>query len=310
MVAEQCATACYGFPQCQTSFFLLPMTRFKTSPFYDTHLLVIMVTAWVVVPATAYTQTGHRVGSVPVDIDSLLNEYSVNGSVSILDYKHNRWFFSDSADARQETLPASTFKIINSCIALETGAVKNEQELIKWDGEEKTFFGTPIPAWNRDTYLENAFKNSTVWFYEELAKRIGRNTYKYYLSKANYGNSDLSHDNTDFWNYGDFAISPVNQIQFLRNLYEEKLPFSDYTFKTVKEIMVSEKTSVYTTRGKTGWTKKDGIDIGWWVGYMETENNVYFFATRLSKNVDDENPRFSRSRTEITEAILKKILQK
>lgn len=287
------------------------MRSFRTSLDRLALLLTITAATWLAMPVSTYAQTnqaGQRVISVPIDTDSLLNEYGVKGSVTILDYKNNRWFFSDSADARRETLPASTFKIINSCIALETGVVKNEHELIKWDGEEKTFFGTPIPAWNRDTHLENAFKNSTVWFYEELAKRIGRNTYKYYLSKAYYGNSDLSHGNTDFWNYGDFAISPVNQIQFLRNLYEERLPFSDYTFETVKEIMVSEKTGVYITRGKTGWTKKDGKDIGWWVGYMETENNVYFFATRLSKNVDDENPRFSRSRTEITEAVLEKII--
>lgn len=113
-------------------------------------LLVIMVLSWITIPNDTYAQMVQPAYSIPVNIDSLLNEYGVKRSVTILlDYKHNRWFFSDTVDAYQETLPASTFKIINSCIAFETGAVKNEHELIKWDGEEKTFFGTPIPAWNR-----------------------------------------------------------------------------------------------------------------------------------------------------------------
>jgi beta-lactamase class D len=72
--------------------------------------------------------------------------YEIKGSVSIYDYNHERWFFTDSVDARRRTLPASTFKMINTCIALETNVIKDENEVIKWDGKTKTFFGTPIPA--------------------------------------------------------------------------------------------------------------------------------------------------------------------
>ncbi|MDH3649222.1 MAG: penicillin-binding transpeptidase domain-containing protein [Saprospiraceae bacterium] len=160
-----------------------------------------------------------------------------------------------------------------------------------------------IDVWNHDTDLRSAYKNSTVWFYVNLAKRIGRRKYKHYFRKCKYGNRDLSEQGIDFWNYGTFAVSPKNQIKFLINLYEQRLPFSDEILAKVKSIMISEKTDSYTIRSKTGWTNKDGRDIGWWIGYVEKQANVFFFATRLTKDKQHNNPDFSRCRKEITKEI-------
>lgn len=236
------------------------------------------------------------------------DEYLLKGSTTIFDLKNNKWIFTDSLDAERKTLPASTFKIINSLIALETKAIDDENQIIKWDGTENTFFGSKIESWNKDTDLKNAYKNSAVWFYVELAKKIGRKKYKYYLKKCDYGNKNLSEKGIDFWNYGNFEISPLNQIDFLKKLYKEDLPFSKITMKKVKEIMISEKTENYIIRDKTGWTKKDGVDIGWYVGYLQTTDNIYFFATRLTKKIEDANPNFSKARKEITKAILDQII--
>ncbi|HEY0667747.1 MAG TPA: penicillin-binding transpeptidase domain-containing protein [Sphingobacteriaceae bacterium] len=240
----------------------------------------------------------------------LFHELGLKGSTTVYDYKNKKWFFTDSADARRLTLPASTFKIINSLIALETGAIKGADEIFKWDGQERTIFGgTPVPAWNQDTDLRSAYKNSTIWFYVELAKRIGRKKYRSYLKKSGYGNGDFSEKGTDFWNYGEFGISPMNQINFLVCLYEGNLPFSGSVMNTVKSIMVSESNSDFTYRDKTGWTTKDGQDIGWWVGYLQTKNNIYFFATRISKSTDTTNPDFSSARKMITKQILQKVIE-
>ncbi|MGE0268922.1 MAG: penicillin-binding transpeptidase domain-containing protein [Candidatus Omnitrophota bacterium] len=231
----------------------------------------------------------------------------VSGSITVYDYTNNVWTFSDEADARRETLPASTFKIINSCIALETGAVQDEDELIRWDKEERTFNGQPIEAWNRDNDLKSAYKNSTVWFYVELAKRIGRARYKEFLAQCRYGNMDLSEEDTAFWIKGDFGVSPVNQIEFLTALYKEELPFSPRTFRIVKQLMISEQTDHYILRDKTGWTQSGGRDIGWWVGYVERKDHVYFFATRITKDENAVNEKFSACRKEITRTILKQL---
>ena len=232
-------------------------------------------------------------------------QFNISGSTTIYDYKKQKWIFTDSIDAKRETVPASTFKIINSLIAIEENAIKDEYETLKWDGIERTFFGTKMPSWNKDTDLKTAYKNSTIWYYVEMAKRIGTTKYKHYLKKCNYGNLTFSEKGTDFWNYGDYGINPKNQIEFLVKLYENKLPFSKTTINKVKQIMISEKDNGIIFRDKSGWTKKNGTDIGWWIGYVETANDIFFFATRLIKKVNDNNPDFSKARIEITKAILK-----
>lgn len=239
------------------------------------------------------------------DYQKYYDSLSIKGSTTIYDYKNREWIFTDSQDARRATLPASTFKIPNTFFALEYKAVQDENEIFQWDGVPKTHFGTVVNAWNMDTDLKNAFKNSTVWFYEEIARQIGVKKYKKILEKCKYGNGDFREKGIDFWNYGAFAVSPINQVEFLIKLHEANLPFSKSTIEKVKEVMISEKTKTHTYRDKTGWTRKDGQDIGWWVGYVETKENIYFFATRLIKNENENNANFAKGRKEITKLILK-----
>lgn len=240
-----------------------------------------------------------------IDSRKYFDKFSLCGSTTIFDYNNKKWFFTDSIDAQIQTLPASTFKIINSLIALEEKVIQDENEVLKWNGVKRSLFGKEIPQWYKDTDLKTAYENSTIWFYVRMAERIGRNKYFEYLKESKYGNLNFSEKGTDFWNYGDFKISPKNQIEFLVQLYENKVSFSQKTINTVKEIMISENIDGYIFRDKTGWTRKDGIDIGWWVGYVETPDNIFFFATRIKKEVSNINPDFSKARKEITKAILK-----
>lgn len=237
------------------------------------------------------------------DLQQPFKDCRISGSITVYDLKNDRWTFSDQADARRETLPASTFKIINSLIALETGAVKDEHVVLKWDGIERF-----VPAWNADTDMEKAFQNSTVWFYVEMAKRIGLQSYARYLSACRYGNGQIhTGKNNDFWNYGKFGITPENQITFLKDLYEENLPFSARTYQKVKRIMIAEETPEYILRAKTGWTWYGGKDTGWYVGYVEKQDNVWFFATRIVKDREDKNENFASCRIEISKKVLKEL---
>ncbi|MCG6188580.1 penicillin-binding transpeptidase domain-containing protein [Maribellus maritimus] len=232
---------------------------------------------------------------------------NVEGSITIYDYNAHKWISSDINDSHCQTLPASTFKILNSLILLEEGLVKSENDIIKWPGDPDTLTYGYRPDIYRDMSLKEAYKLSAVWVYLELSKKVGKKKYKEYLSNCNYGNADLSTDDDDFWNFGHLGISPVNQIEVLVSIYEESLPFSRKSFKTLKEIMVEEKTNSYILRAKTGWTRDGGKDTGWWVGYVERENNVYFFATRLIKDREMINPDFGRCRKEITRTILQQM---
>jgi beta-lactamase class D len=69
----------------------------------------------------------------------------------------------------QRYAPASTFKVLHSLIALQTGVVPDAQATRRWDG---TVY--PIPAWNKDQTLSSAVKDSVIWYFQDLAREIGR----------------------------------------------------------------------------------------------------------------------------------------
>ncbi|MEO1652644.1 MAG: penicillin-binding transpeptidase domain-containing protein [Bacteroidota bacterium] len=231
----------------------------------------------------------------------------VKGSITIFDYQAQKWILSDVDDSHFPTLPASTFKIVNTLIALEAGAIADENEIIPWISDYDTATYGHRPEIYHSMSMKEAFRLSAGWAYIELAKRIGKKKYREYLNTLDYGNGDLSIDNPDFWNLGDFGVTPANQIQVLMGIYEEKFPFSKRAYKILKEIMVVEKEDSYILRAKTGWTRYGGKDTGWWVGYIEKGDQVYFFATRLIKDRQTQNPDFGKCRKKITKTILKQL---
>lgn len=239
------------------------------------------------------------------DYTFFFKKYDVQGSISIYNYKNKVFIYTDSIDADRKTLPASTFKITNSLIALNENVISDEKEVVRWDGKAKYFNGNRVTAWEKDTDLKTAFKNSTIWFYEDVAKIIGKPKYAEILGNIKYGNMDLSEQGLDFWNYGNLAISPKQQIELLVKLYDNKLPFSVASMNDVKRMMLIEANSEYSLYGKTGWAKKDGINIGWFIGFISTKGNIYFFATRVNKDEKENNANFSKSRKAITMDIFK-----
>ncbi|MBN8702188.1 MAG: VOC family protein [Bacteroidetes bacterium] len=237
------------------------------------------------------------------DFETYFKNCGVEGSIVIFDKNNQHWILSDTLNVKTESLPASTFKIINLLIALETKTIKDENEIVKWVGKTDTVKYGYRPEIYHDMSVKQAFEVSAGWVFIELAKKIGKDNYKKYLSACNYGNLNLTQNNDDFWNFGNFGISPINQVEFIKNLYEEKLPFSERNIEIVKKVMLSEQTNNYTIRAKTGWTRENNTNTGWWVGYLETQNNTYFFATRLLQNRKNNRDDFGSCRKEITKKI-------
>ena len=229
------------------------------------------------------------------------------GSITIYDYQKQQWIASDIEDSHVRTLPASTFKIVNTLIALETGVIASEEEIIPWpDTYDTTRYGHR-PEIYHSMSMHEAFIKSAGWAYVELAKKVGKARYAQYLGQLDYGNGNLNSAGTDFWNFGGFGVSPVEQIKTLVGIYEERYPFASRSYATLKELMLAEQTAAYTIRAKTGWTRDGGIDTGWWVGYVEQQGNVLFFATRLIKPRTESNTRFGPCRKEITKKVLRQL---
>jgi len=242
-----------------------------------------------------------------VDFAEAFRDCNIDGSVTIYNYKSQKWFISDTADAKRETLPASTFKIINLLIALQTGTIKDENVIVKWPGKTDTTRYGYRPDIYRDMTVKEAFELSAGWVFIELAKKVGKETYLQYLKNCSYGNLNLTEPGTDFWNFGAFAISPKNQVDFLVKVYNNEVPFSKRNIDILKRVMITESTDEYSIRSKTGWTRWEGNDIGWWVGYVTNKNDVFFFATRINKRRTDINPEFGNCRKNITKSVLRQL---
>jgi beta-lactamase class D len=234
-------------------------------------------------------------------------ECNLTGSITIYDYKNQKWVISDERDSKIDMQPASTFKIINLLVALETGTIKDENDVVRWPGTTDTTLYGYRPEIYKDITVKEAFEVSAGWAFIELAKKIDRDKYAHYLKLAGYGNGNLTEKGEDFWNFGGFGISPRNQVEFLIKLNEGKTPFSTRSIDILKRVMINEQNSDYTLRAKTGWTRVDGNDIGWWVGYVQRNDNTYYFATRVVKPRKTVNPNFGNCRKTITKAVLQQV---
>lgn len=228
-----------------------------------------------------------------VSFKDVFQELGVEGSIIIYDSNSNKKYEHNSRRNSTAFLPASTFKILNTLIALETGVIKDDVSVLTWDGIKRDF-----DVWNQDTNLRKAFKNSTVWFYQVLARKIGSEQMQKFVNQAGYGNQQIGKpENIDnFWLEGDLRITPKQQINFLQKVYHNKLPFSQRNLNLLKDIMIVEKTPNYTLRAKTGWVN----NTGWFVGYLEQNNQVYYFAT----NIDMSDAKLAPARIQITRRCL------
>lgn len=231
------------------------------------------------------------------DVRRYFDETGVFGSFVVYDLKNDRYTYYNPTRCFEKSIPASTFKIPNSLIGLETGVIPDQDFLIKWNGEKSNV----TPDWDRDHTLRSAFKYSALWYYQELARRVGEERMQSYINNLGYGNRNISGGIDKFWLTGDLRISQMEQIQFLRNLYSNQLPFSQRSMDIVKDIMIKTKESDYTLRAKTGWAILEK-DIGWYVGYIEKGDNTYFFATNIESERGNKN--FGKARIEITDKIL------
>jgi beta-lactamase class D len=253
----------------------------------------VAILYFAVFVAMAYPASGED-----KDLTKLFAGNNINGVIILTDLSGLKTYISDDHRAKEPFVPASTFKILNTLIALEEGVV-TEKDVVKWDGKNRA-----IEAWNRDQTLETAFKSSCVWFYQELARRIGTARYEAYFKKVDYGTGLPTPGLTTFWLEGDLKINAIDQVKFLKKLYRKELPFRDSSYEMLRKIMIIEKTPAYTLRAKSGWSQQ----IGWYVGYVESGKEVWFFAT----NMEIKRPEDVRLRQQLTlEAlILKGIIPK
>jgi beta-lactamase class D len=225
-----------------------------------------------------------------------MQHYKAKGTV-IIASKDNIKYIYNLERANSKLSPASTFKIANSIIALETGTIKDQNEVMKWNGNIYE-----IETWNQDQTLKTAFKFSCLPSYQYLAQQIGVQNYKEFLLKLQYGTYNISNKNlTTFWlKDKGLYISPLEQLTFLQKLYEKKLPVSERTYEILKDIMLTETHANYQIYAKTGAATENWQGHGWYVGYVISKGKPWFFVI----NIDINN--YTDKRIDIIKEILQK----
>jgi len=232
------------------------------------------------------------------DFKKYFDSARVDGSFSLLDNATGEITVYNMKLDTQRILPASTFKIVNSLIGLETGKITDEKMVIKWDGVKRW-----NDDWNKDLTMEEAFKVSAVPYYQEVARRIGRDTMKFWIDTLHYGNMNISGPIDSFWLNNTLKISPDEQLGLLYKLYFDKLPFEKRSQQIVRDVMLQEDNTLYKFSYKPGWGfDEKNNSIGWVVGWIEENRHVYFFVILVKS--PDKNIDMKKVRMNITKGIL------
>jgi beta-lactamase class D len=245
-----------------------------------------------------------------IDLKSYFGNF--DGGFCIYDLKADTYLQYNSNHCKKRFSPCSTFKITNSLIGLETGVIRDTGFVIKHDSirhpkDLLKLTSEPFKYWFQDLSLKRALKYSCVWYYQELARRVGQERMKKCVNNLNYGNSDISSGLDTYWLCGSIQISINEQIDFLKRLYLHKLNgFSGKNIDAVKSIMLYETTPNYKLYGKTGggdcWDNKV---IGWYVGFVETDSGTKIFAMNII--VDSFDDLKNNFRIELTKKVLKEL---
>ncbi len=200
----------------------------------------------------------------------------VTGTFVLLDPESGELTAHDPTRARTRFVPASTFKIANSLIGLDCGAVASVDEILPYGGKPQ-----PFKIWEHDMPLREAIKISAVPIYQELARRVGLQRMQAGVEKLQYGNQTIGEVVDQFWLEGPLEISAVEQVRFLSRVASGRVPAAPEVVASVQEITLLEQTDSLVLHGKTGWLTSSDPKIGWFVGWVEKDGQNYPFALNL-----------------------------
>lgn len=230
------------------------------------------------------------------EVAELFHAAQVNGTFVLYDVRTGKMTGYNRERAVKQYVPASTFKIPNSMIGLAVGAVQSPDDILPYGGKPQ-----PFKIWERDMSLREAIKLSNVAIYQELARRIGMKDMQKFVDKMAFGNTELGSSVDTFWLEGPLKISAQEQVEFLARFAQNKLPVSSEIQNTVRNMVLMEQCDGWTLYGKTGWQNAPDPGVGWWVGWVVKDQQIFSFALNLDiKEVAD-----SKKRVAIGKASLK-----
>lgn len=214
------------------------------------------------------------------------------------------------ANCREQVVACSTFKVPLSVMAFDAGILKDEEQVLKWDGKVDE-----RPEVNADQNAKNWMKNSVVWFSQRLTPELGEEKIKKYLSDFKYGNEDMAGGLTQSWLVDPSSdgpalkISPYEQMEFMKNLWSDKLPVSQRVMQITRDLTYLETSgNGVKLNGKTGSNFYHGDRqrrLGWFIAHIEDGDQEYITVTNFSDIDPAQGASYGGARAkEITKEIL------
>ena len=229
-----------------------------------------------------------------VDFSKYFGKYE--GSFVLYDLRNDVWSIHDIEHATLRVAPDSTYKIYDALFGLEEGVITPEDSFIAWNGKNY-----PFETWNSDQTLQSAMTSSVNWYFQAIDEQLASTNIRNYIQQIGYGNENVSGRLSTYWLESSLKISPVEQVKLLTKLQNNSLGFSSENINAVKDSICIFSSDTVKFYGKTGTGRIDGQDVnGWFIGYIETINNTYFFATNIGADSDATGS----NATEITMSIL------
>ena len=270
-----------------TAFALIAVLLLGCTPFLSTYAA----------DETHYHWNSSQENVSCTDLSSYFGAY--DGCFVLYNAKADAWKIYNPERAVLRLSPDSTYKIYDALFALEEGIITPEDSFIAWNGE--TY---PFAAWNEDQTLRSAMENSVNWYFTSLDEQLGKTAVSDYIQGIGYGNKNISGGFPTYWMESSLKISPIEQVELLTGLYENSFDFDSENIDAVKDAIHLSSHDGATLYGKTGTGRINGQDVsGWFVGFVETNNQAYFFATNIGADKDATGSRAA----EITMEILKDI---
>lgn len=227
-------------------------------------------------------EPGPRLIEREVDLSAIFERAETEGTFVLFDPDAGWIIRHNPARAARGFAPASTFKIPNAIIALETRVAPDADFLLPYRPDVAPRKDWWPSAWAQDQTLATAMRDSVVWYYQEIARRIGPERMQAYVDRFDYGNRTIDGPVDQFWLNGTLQISPDEQVQFLRRFYFGELGISEATSRMIRDILRLRDTSEYRLSGKSGtYELTPTRELAWHVGYIERDDGVVFYALNM-----------------------------
>ena len=253
-----------------TAFVLTAVLLLGLAPFISTYAA----------DGSHYTWNSSSANISYVDLSSYFGKFE--GSFVLYDLGNDAWSIHDIDHATLRVAPNSTYKIYTALFGLEDGVITPENTFIAWDGKNY-----PFDTWNTDQTLPSAMRNSVNWYFQSLNEQLGSPSVNEYMQQLKYGNANMSGDFSSYWMESSLKISPIEQVELLTKLQNNSFGFAPENINAVKDALCLSSSDAGTFYGKTGTGRVDGQDVnGWFIGYIETADNTYFFAANIGADSD------------------------